>query len=224
MNTINHSYNGINGSGNNDSSRSGSGSGSGSSISYIDGNHVPSSSSSSQHNQDRSHGPSSKFIVKDTILSPSTSGTTRDFKTCNATRGTDHRVDRSSLSSLSLSNNDTGLDQQQQHHHINDRSGNYSRTSQNNNNSSSSSNNSSVLDVSPDIMINPPANSIGQGGTSINTNYKMSVNRNNAWVSHNEESTAADGKKTYSYEIRILEKINGHWKLVGQSIHIYKPK
>ena len=146
MNTINHSYNGINGSGNNDSSRSGSGSGS--SISYIDGNHVPSSSSSSQHNQDRSHGPSSKFIVKDTILSPSTSGTTRDFKTCNATRGTDHRVDRSSSSSLSLSNNDTGLDQQQQHHHINDRSGNYSRTSQNNNNSSSSSsNNSSVLDV-----------------------------------------------------------------------------
>ena len=152
MNTISLSYNGITGSGNNDSSRSGSRSesGSGSSTSNVDGNHVASSSSSNQHNQDRIHGPSSKFIVKDTILSPSTSGTTRDFKTCNATRGADHRVDRyssSSSSSLSLSNNNTGLDQQQQHHqHINDRSGNYGRTSQDNNNNSSS-NSSSVLDV-----------------------------------------------------------------------------
>ena len=82
----------------------------------------------------------------------------------------------------------------------------------------------SVLDISPDIMINPPANIIGKGGTSINSNYKMSIKRKNAWVSHDEESTAADGKKSYSYEIRILEKIKGYWKLVGQSIHIYKLK
>lgn len=83
---------------------------------------------------------------------------------------------------------------------------------------------SNVLDVPPNIMINTPANIMGKGGTSINTNYKMSVKGNNAWVSHNEESIAVDGKKNYSYEIRILEKIDGNWKLVGQSIHIYKPK
>jgi len=28
--------------------------------------------------------------------------------------------------------------------------------------------------------------------------------------------------KTYSHEIRLLEKINGNWKLVGQTIHVYK--
>jgi hypothetical protein len=50
----------------------------------------------------------------------------------------------------------------------------------------------------------------------------MSINGNSAWVSHDEESTTAEGKKTFSYEIRMLEKIKGEWKLVGQSIHIYK--
>ena len=83
---------------------------------------------------------------------------------------------------------------------------------------------STVLDVPPNTMINPPVTMMGRGGSSINTNYKMNINGNNAWVSHNEESTAKDGKKSYSYEFRILEKINGQWKLVGESIHIYKPK
>ncbi len=81
-----------------------------------------------------------------------------------------------------------------------------------------------VIDVPPDIMINPPADMIGKGGSSINTNYKMNISGNNAWVSHNEESTAQDGTKTFTYEFRILEKIKNQWKLVGQSIHAYKPK
>ena len=79
-------------------------------------------------------------------------------------------------------------------------------------------------DIPPDNMIHPAPNNMGKGGTSINTNYKMSIRNDNAWVSHNEESTAADGKKSYSYEIRLLEKIDGEWKLVGQSIHLYEPK
>jgi hypothetical protein len=79
-----------------------------------------------------------------------------------------------------------------------------------------------VIDLAPDIMIKPSAH-IGHGGVSVNTNYKMSINGNNAWVSHNEESTSKDGKKSYSYEIRILEKIDDQWKLVAQSIHVYKP-
>jgi hypothetical protein len=81
-----------------------------------------------------------------------------------------------------------------------------------------------TLDLPPDLMINPPATMVGQGGSSINTNYKMRVSGNNAWVSHDEESTAKDGSKSYTYEFRILEKSKGKWKLVGQSIHVYKPK
>ncbi|MFV5689406.1 endo-arabinase [Flavobacterium sp. ZT3R25] len=81
-----------------------------------------------------------------------------------------------------------------------------------------------TIDVPPTAMINTNPSAMGNGGFSVNTNYKMSIHKNNAWVSHNEESTAKDGQKTFSYEIRLLEKIKGQWKLVGQSIHIYKPK
>lgn len=81
-----------------------------------------------------------------------------------------------------------------------------------------------VIDLPPDLMINPPADMIGEGGTSVNTNYKISISGNNAWVSHDEESTAKDGTKSFTYEFRILEKINHQWKLVAQSIHAYKPK
>lgn len=82
---------------------------------------------------------------------------------------------------------------------------------------------SAVYDVPPQNMINPPPGAVGRGGTSVNTAYKMSIYKDNAWVSHNEASTSKEGKKTHSYEMRMLEKINGEWKLVGQSIHIYKP-
>lgn len=81
-----------------------------------------------------------------------------------------------------------------------------------------------VLDIPPTAMINSPATAMGNGGTSINTDYKMNINGVNAWVSHHEVSTAKDGKKSFSDEIRILEKIDGNWKLVGQSIHIYQSK
>src|SRR5579875_2087550 len=61
-------------------------------------------------------------------------------------------------------------------------------------------------------MINPPANMMGKGGSAENSNYKFSVHGNDAWVSHDEVSTAADGTKSYSHELKILEKINGEWK------------
>ncbi len=81
-----------------------------------------------------------------------------------------------------------------------------------------------MIDVPPTVMINPPADMLGKGGTSVNSNYKMNIAGNNAWVSHDEESISAEGVKTYSSEFRILEKINGQWKLVAQSIHINKSK
>ena len=81
-----------------------------------------------------------------------------------------------------------------------------------------------VIDVPPGNMISPPGQKMGTGGSSVNTNYKINISGDNAWVSHNEESTSNEGTQTASYEIRILEKINNEWKLVGQSIHIIKPK
>ena len=73
-------------------------------------------------------------------------------------------------------------------------------------------------------MINPPANMMGKGGSAVNSNYKFSVHGNDAWVSHDEVSTDADGTQSYSHEMKILEKTNGDWKIVAMSIHMYKPE
>ncbi|WP_296685346.1 endo-arabinase [Flavobacterium sp.] len=82
--------------------------------------------------------------------------------------------------------------------------------------------NGQTIDVPPTAMQNEKPESMGNGGFAVNSNYKMSIHKNNAWVSHDELSTDAEGKRTWSYEIRLLEKIKGQWKLVGQSLHIYK--
>lgn len=80
--------------------------------------------------------------------------------------------------------------------------------------------NGKTFEVPPAAIIKPIVNA--SGGSSMNSNYKMSIHDDNAWVSHDEVSIAKDGKKTFSHEIRLLEKVNGDWKLVGQSIHAYK--
>jgi hypothetical protein len=79
-------------------------------------------------------------------------------------------------------------------------------------------------DVPPQNIVNPPGGMMGKGGYAVQSNYKFSIQKKHAWVSHDEISVAADGSKTYSYEIRVLEKIKSEWKLVGQSIHLYNPK
>lgn len=78
------------------------------------------------------------------------------------------------------------------------------------------------FDVPPSLMEHPQPGMMGKGGSAVNSNYRFSIQENTAWVSHDELSTATDGKRSWSYEMRMLEKINGEWKLVGQSIHIYK--
>ncbi len=80
-----------------------------------------------------------------------------------------------------------------------------------------------TFDVPPQAMVQTTASSMGNGGTSVNTNYKIKISGKTAWVSHDEESTDKNGKKTFSYEIRILEKENKQWKIVSQSIHAYIP-
>lgn len=79
-------------------------------------------------------------------------------------------------------------------------------------------------DVPPANVVDPPGGKLGNGGFAVISGCLFSIHGNNAWVSHDEVSTGADGNKTYSHEIRLLEKIKGRWKLVGQSIHLYNPK
>lgn len=78
-----------------------------------------------------------------------------------------------------------------------------------------------VIDVPPQLMHDPKAE-MGDGGASENSNYRMRIDRDQAWVTHDEISMDKDGAKTYSHEFRMLEKIDGAWKLVAQSIHQYK--
>lgn len=72
-------------------------------------------------------------------------------------------------------------------------------------------------------MMKKPEPITATGATTMNTNYLISMKGDMAWSSHNQVSTAKDGSKTYSHEMRILEKIAGAWKIVGMSVHMYKP-
>lgn len=78
------------------------------------------------------------------------------------------------------------------------------------------------FDVDPALVIKPAPGMMGGGGKAELSNFKFSIQGAAAWVSHDELSTSAEGKQSWSWELRLLEKINGEWKLVGQSIHIYK--
>ena len=82
--------------------------------------------------------------------------------------------------------------------------------------------NGKTIDVPPQAIINPTPADMDLGSKAVNSNYKIGINGNTAVVSHDETSTAPDGKKSLSYELRVLEKIKGEWKLVAQSIHVYE--
>ena len=79
-----------------------------------------------------------------------------------------------------------------------------------------------TFDVPPTAMVTSSPG-MGQGGAAVNANYHIQVAGDHAWVSHDEVSTAKNGRKSYSHEIRLLEKIDDRWKLVAQSIHVYNP-
>ena len=72
--------------------------------------------------------------------------------------------------------------------------------------------------VPVDKIIHPAPGTAGHGGTSKNSNYVMSIHGTTALVTHHETSTSASGSVNHTYEVRMLEKINGQWKLTGQII------
>lgn len=80
------------------------------------------------------------------------------------------------------------------------------------------------FDVPPSAAVDPPGGKLGNGGSAVMSDFRFHVHDGEAWVSHDEVSTDKEGKKSYSREIRMLEKVNGEWKLVGQSIHLYTPQ
>lgn len=74
--------------------------------------------------------------------------------------------------------------------------------------------------VPVDKIIHPSPGMMRQGGTSKNSNYAMSIHGKTALVTHNETSTTANGTVNQTYEVRMLEKTNGQWKLTGQIIQV----
>lgn len=77
-----------------------------------------------------------------------------------------------------------------------------------------------VLDVPPPAMLAPAPGTMGKGGRAEQLHFRFSIRGDAAWVSHDEVSTARDGTQSRSTEFRMLEKVGGQWKLVGQSIHL----
>ena len=52
-----------------------------------------------------------------------------------------------------------------------------------------------TMDIPPALMTKITEDNIGPRGSSSNSNYKISILKNSAWVSHDEISIAKDGKK-----------------------------
>lgn len=77
-----------------------------------------------------------------------------------------------------------------------------------------------TFDVPVDKIVHPSPGVMGKGGSSKNTDYKMSIHENMALVTHNETSIDANGSAHNTFEVRMLEKIDGTWKLTGQIIQV----
>jgi hypothetical protein len=79
------------------------------------------------------------------------------------------------------------------------------------------------FDVPTDGMKTLAAADMGSGGSFSNSNYRISVKGDMAWLTYDEVKTDKDGTQSPSHELRILEKVDGKWKIVGMSVHHYKP-
>jgi hypothetical protein len=77
-----------------------------------------------------------------------------------------------------------------------------------------------TFSVPVDKIIHPAPGTAGQGGTSKNSNSRVSIHGSTALVTHNETSISPNGSANHTYEVRMLEKINGEWKLTGQIIQV----
>ena len=79
-----------------------------------------------------------------------------------------------------------------------------------------------LLDIPASMIIHPSDEMIGQGGQAYLSNIQMNIFGDRAWVNHDEVSVNIEGKEAYTHELRLLEKVEGAWKLVGQSLYPYE--
>ncbi len=79
-----------------------------------------------------------------------------------------------------------------------------------------------LLDIPAEVIINPSKEMTGKGGQAYLSNFQFNIYGDQAWINHDEVSVGVDGKETYTHEMRLLEKVEGEWKLVGQSLYPYQ--
>lgn len=60
--------------------------------------------------------------------------------------------------------------------------------------------------------------------SAVFSNYTIKFSGVTGWASFDQENTDATGKKSYMHEFRMMEKVNGNWKIVSSSVHQYAPK
>lgn len=77
-----------------------------------------------------------------------------------------------------------------------------------------------TLSIPAETVAHAAKENMGKGGTSKNSSYSMSIHGNDAVVTHHETSTTVAGVVSHTFEVRMLEKINGEWKLTGQIIQV----
>jgi Tol biopolymer transport system component len=78
-----------------------------------------------------------------------------------------------------------------------------------------------TLDLPSKAIIEPSPEMVGKGGFAFHYNHQMRIDDSLAWVRHDEVSVSIDGKESLTHELRLLEKLDGQWKVVGQSLHSY---
>ena len=66
----------------------------------------------------------------------------------------------------------------------------------------------------------PPENH----ATFKNSEYKFSIYGDIAVVTYTQEVTLAEGGRVNSHEMRVVEKVNGEWKLHISSVHQFVPR
>lgn len=65
---------------------------------------------------------------------------------------------------------------------------------------------------------------MGGGGSFTNSNYVIRISGNTAWATFDQTGADTKGNRMTAKELRILEKVNGEWKIVVMDAHLYQPK
>lgn len=71
-----------------------------------------------------------------------------------------------------------------------------------------------------DATETPPPNH----ATFANKDFRFSIQGDIAFVTYTQTATLADGSRISSHEMRILEKVNGTWKIHISSVHQFVPR